>query len=70
MSPEVAHRLLQINYSEADHARMAHLADKSIEGTLSDDEREELENYVVVGDLLSLLQSKARSYLRKHSPAA
>jgi hypothetical protein len=70
MSPDVAHRILQVNYSEADHLRMAELASKSNEGTLSNEEREELETYVEVGDLLSLLQSKARSYLKKHSPAA
>lgn len=70
MTPEVARSILQVDYSEADHARMAELARKSNEGVLSDAEREELENYVVVGDLLSLLQSKARSYLKKVLPAA
>ena len=68
--PEVAGAILQINYSEADHARMAELAFKSNEGVLSDDERDEFQNYVLVGDLLALLKSKARVSLKKHSPAA
>jgi hypothetical protein len=69
-TPDVARTILQIDYSEVDHARMADLAAKSNEGLLSDDEREELQSYVLVGDLLSLLQSKARLSLKKHSPAA
>jgi hypothetical protein len=60
MDSELARKILKLDYSEANHARMAELARKSNEGLLSDDERKELESYVVAGDLLSLLQSKAR----------
>jgi hypothetical protein len=70
LTPEAAAGILQLKYSEADHARMAELAAKSNEGTLTSDERRELESYVFVGDVLSLLKSKARMSLRKHSPAA
>lgn len=70
LTPEAAAGFLQLGYSEADHGRMAELAAKSSEGTLSSDERRELESYVFVGDVLSLLKSKARLSLRKHSPAA
>jgi hypothetical protein len=39
------------------------------EGRLSAEEQEELDNYVRVGDLLAILQSKARKLL-KRSPGA
>jgi hypothetical protein len=70
LTPEAAKGLLQLAYSQADHARMAELARKSDDGTLTPEERREFESYVFVGDVLSLLKSKARLSLRKHSPAA
>ncbi|HEX4056123.1 MAG TPA: hypothetical protein VHX86_17820 [Tepidisphaeraceae bacterium] len=68
--PEAAKAILQLSYSESDHARAAELARKSNEGALTAEERRELEGYVFVGDVLALLKSKARLSLRKHSPAA
>jgi hypothetical protein len=70
MTAEGARALLQLGFTEADHARMAVLARKSNEGALSDDERREFEGFVFVGDLLSLLKSKARLSLRKQTTAA
>ena len=70
LTPAAAEGLLSLGYSEADHARMAELAAKSNAGTLTPAERRELEGYVFVGDLLSMLKSKARLSLRKHTPAA
>jgi hypothetical protein len=70
LTPEAAAGILQLGYCEADHRRMAELAEKSDEGTLTPDERRELESYVFVGDVLSLLKSKARLSLGTHSPAA
>jgi hypothetical protein len=59
-----------LGYTDADHARMAELAQKSNEGALTPDERREMEGYVFVGDVLALLKTKARISLRKNSPAA
>ena len=70
LAPEAARALLDLSYTDADHARVSELARKSNEGTLTPEEREQLEGYVFVGDLLALLKSKARLSLRKHSPAA
>jgi hypothetical protein len=70
LTPEAARALLHFGYSESDHARMAELARKSNDGTLSLEERRELESYVFVGDVLAMLKSKARATLRLHSPAA
>ena len=70
LTPEAAAGILQLGYGESDHLRMAELAEKSCEGTLTPDEQRELASYVFVGDVLSLLKSKARLSLRQHSPAA
>jgi hypothetical protein len=70
LTPEAAAGILQLGYSETDHRRMAELAEKSNLGSLTPDERREFESYVFVGDVLSLLKSKARLSLHKHSPAA
>ncbi len=69
LTPEAAQGILQLAYSEADHARMAELARKSNDGSLSEDERLELDSFVFVGDVLSLLKSKARLSLRKSAAA-
>jgi len=70
LTPEAAKALLRFGFTEADHARVADLARKSNEGALTSDERHELESYVLVGDVLSLMKSKARLSLRKQTPAA
>jgi len=70
LTPAAAAGILQLDYSETDHARMTELSEKSNAGTLTPEERRELESYVFVGDVLSMMKSKARLSLRKHSPAA
>jgi hypothetical protein len=62
--------ILALGYSEADQARMTELTAKSNQGVLTPAEHRKLEGYVFVGDPLSILKSKARLSLRKHSPAA
>lgn len=70
LTPEAARAILNLDFSETDHARTAELAQKSNEGTLTEDERREYEGYVFVGDMLAMFKSKARLSLRKQSPAA
>ena len=60
MSPEVARIISNLGFSDADKARMHELAAKNQESTLSSEELEELDGYVKVGDLLAILQAKAR----------
>jgi hypothetical protein len=60
LTREAATGILQLSYPEADHTRMAELAEKSNGGSITTDERRELESYVFVSDVLSLLKSKAR----------
>ncbi len=63
LSAEAARALLALGSSAWDKARMNELAAKHRQGLLNDDEREELDGYVTVGDVLSLLHLKARKSL-------
>jgi hypothetical protein len=65
LSPEAARSLLQLGFGDRDKARMNELAGKNQEGRLSPEERQELEAYVKVGDVLSLLHLKARKSLKR-----
>jgi hypothetical protein len=64
LSPEAARSILGLTFGERDKARMNELAEKNREGLLTEEERRELEGYVRVGDVLSLLHLKARKSLR------
>jgi hypothetical protein len=67
----VARFIARLEFSKQDQARMHELAAKNQDGRLTPAELEELDNFVTVGDLLALLQSKARRVLKKNktSPA-
>jgi hypothetical protein len=67
ISREAAQYLLSIDFSEADHARMQELMDKSNEGALTSDEKAELDGYLNIANVLSILHSQARVALRKPS---
>ena len=64
LSRELAQYILTFGFDEDDQARMRDLAERNQEGSLSSEEREELQNYVKVGRLLALLHSKARRSLK------
>jgi hypothetical protein len=64
LSREAARSLLDLNFSQGDKARMNELAQRNREGLLSAEERQLLEAYVKVGDVLSLLHLKARKSLK------
>jgi hypothetical protein len=64
LSPDAARSILKLGFSEQDKARMHDLAQRNNEGLLSERERRELEDYVRVGDVLSLLHLKARKALK------
>lgn len=65
LSRDLARHILTLGFGEEDQARMQELAARNQEGTLSADEKEELQHYVKAGHLLALLQSKARKSLKK-----
>ena len=62
-TPEVADRLVHIEPDPELQARIDVLADKCTEGELTTDERSEYEAYVRAGNLISILQAKARKQL-------
>jgi hypothetical protein len=64
ITPEAARYLLSIDFGEADHARMQELMDKSNEGTLTSEEDAELDGYVNIANVLSVMHSRARVALR------
>src|SRR5436190_17073489 len=60
LAPQVAEYLLSIAFGESDRQRMEQLAERSEAGTLTPEERAELESYLHVGNLLAVMQSRAR----------
>jgi hypothetical protein len=65
LTPELARHVLGLKFIPADEARVRELIDRNREGKISATELDELDNYVRVGDLLALLQSKARQRLKQ-----
>jgi len=64
LSPEAARSLLELTFSAEDVTRMNELAQKNRDGLLTRKERQELADYVRVGDALSLIHLKARKSLK------
>jgi hypothetical protein len=69
MNREVAEYLLSIDFESADLERMNLLAERAREATLTVEESAELDSYLHVGSLLSILQSRARRFLKRESAA-
>jgi uncharacterized protein YnzC (UPF0291/DUF896 family) len=65
ITPDQARYLLDARFSQADLDRINELSAKAGEGTLDLEEKAELENYVHVGHLLSILKAKLRGRLKK-----
>ena len=68
LAPEVARYLLALDFRGPDRDRMNELAEKAREGHLTREEDVELNSYIQVGNLLAILQSKARKSLRDTPP--
>ena len=60
LTKDQARYLVGLGFSDEDKERMKELARKNREGRISAAELGELDSYVKVGDLLAILQSKAR----------
>jgi hypothetical protein len=65
-TPESARELLEVRADEETQRRIDELADKCNEGTLTTDERAEYQRYVSWFNLMTLLQAKARTYLKNN----
>lgn len=66
MDSHVARYLLSLDFEPQDVDRMNLLAERAREGALSAEEEAELDSYLHVGNLLTIMQSKSRVYLRTH----
>lgn len=64
LTPQAAEFLLSMDFGDSDRKRMMQLADASEAGTLTAEEQVEFDGYLHVGNLLAVMQSKARLALR------
>jgi hypothetical protein len=70
LTPEAAKYLLTLRFSDEDQARVQDLADRSQEGTLSEDDMSEFDRYLRVGNLLAVVQSKARLVIDRQAASS
>ncbi len=66
LTPVSAQGILSLSADKATAGRVERLASKCDAGTLTPDEQAEYRFFVEVGDLVALLQAKARRYLAEH----
>ena len=69
LTPEVARAILKFGFDPEDHQRIDELSAKAQKGTLTPEERAELEEYVRVNTQLTILKSKARLSLERAKPS-
>jgi hypothetical protein len=65
-TPQVAERIAGLQLDPELLARIEQLAQKANEGLLTPEEDEEYKDYVDGGDMLALIQAKARRFLKQH----
>ncbi len=66
LTPSSAREILAVRASDAAQKRVAELAELCNRGALTPGERAEYQLYVEVGDVVALLQTRARLYLSEH----
>jgi hypothetical protein len=64
-SPETARVFLQLGFSRAEQRRVDQLSERARQGSLTPDEEHELDECIHVGNLLAIVQSKARQALKQ-----
>ena len=64
LSRELARYILTLGFDDEDQKKMTDLAERNQDGTLSGEQRAELEHFVKAGQFLALLHSKARIALK------
>jgi hypothetical protein len=65
-TPQVAERIVALRLDPELSARIEYLAQKANDGTITADEDDEYKDYVEGGDMLALIQAKARRLLKQH----
>ncbi len=66
LTPNAAKEIISLRADEEASRRIETLAAKSDAGTLTPEERAQYQLFVEVGDLVALLQAKARRYLAEN----
>jgi hypothetical protein len=69
LDPEIARAVLKIDFAPEDHRRVDELSAKAQKGTLTPEERAELDEYIRVDLKLTVLRSKARMSLKRANPS-
>jgi hypothetical protein len=64
-TPELARAILKLDFDREDQQRVETLSAKAQKGSLTPEERAELEEYIRVNNELMILQSKARLSLKR-----
>src|SRR4051812_15439587 len=64
ISPATARKILGFRFAASHHSRVEALSQEAQAGTLGPTEQDELDEYIRVGTLLSILQSRARRALK------
>jgi hypothetical protein len=64
-TPELARAILKLDFDREDQQRVETLSAKAQKGSLTPEERAELEEYIRVNNELMILQSKARLSLQR-----
>ena len=67
LSSDAAKFLLSIDFGDRDRQRMLKLAERSEAGSLTAEDLAEFDSYLHIGNLLAVMQSKARLALKKKS---
>jgi hypothetical protein len=65
LSPEAAEGVLRIKFKQSDTDRMNELAAIARDGALTETQQAELDAYIQVGRVISILQAKARMAMAK-----
>ncbi len=65
LSHGAAEYLLSIRFNDRDTARMNELSELARDGKLTQEDQAELDSYIHVGNLLAVMQSKARRALQR-----
>ncbi len=63
LTPEVAQRIVNLQLDPQSQSRLDELAAKANEGQLTDDERQEYEEFVEGIDLMGILKARVRTVL-------
>ena len=65
LNPDGARALIEMRADPVAEARIEELAEKCTEGQLTPEEKHEYETYVHVGNVVAILQAKARLHLKE-----